>query len=165
MRDAPTWVTSLPHGALRQQLLYRWTRTVERTCCYCGVKWSGLLRFGPRSVCLNEQCEREHKKALKRKERQAYGNTHRRRAKRFGCDFEPVNPLYVFERDRWRCKLCGVSTPRSLRGSIDDRAPELDHIVPLSIGGAHTAANLQCACRSCNGKKGATALGQLNLAI
>jgi 5-methylcytosine-specific restriction endonuclease McrA len=44
-----------------------------------------------------------------------------------------------------------------------DDAPELDHIVPLACGGAHTYQNTQCTCRECNGRKGATILGQLRL--
>jgi 5-methylcytosine-specific restriction endonuclease McrA len=35
-------------------------------------------------------------------------------------------------------------------------APELDHIIPLSAGGAHTLDNVACAHRSCNLEKGDT---------
>lgn len=46
-----------------------------------------------------------------------------------------------------RCYLCGHLIPKGRR--------HLDHIVPLSKGGAHVASNLACACRSCNARKGA----------
>lgn len=76
---------------------------------------------------------------------------------------ESVNPVTVFQRDKWRCQLCGVKTPRRLRGSYEPDAPEMDHVVPLSLGGEHSYRNTQCACRSCNGKKSNTPLGQLRL--
>lgn len=83
--------------------------------------------------------------------------------KRRGAVVENVNPIEVFQRDGWRCQLCGVKTPRKLRGTYDDRAPELDHIVPISKGGEHSYINTQCACRRCNGLKGDVPLGQMRL--
>lgn len=74
-----------------------------------------------------------------------------------------VDPVRVFERDGWKCQLCGIAAPKRLRGSCDPQAPELDHIVPLSKGGAHTYENTQCAHRSCNMWKGSKPLGQLLL--
>ena len=40
------------------------------------------------------------------------------------------------------------------------RSPELDHIIPLSKGGAHTPENTQCVCRQCNSEKADKPLGQ-----
>jgi 5-methylcytosine-specific restriction endonuclease McrA len=101
---------------------------------------------------------------------QACGDKHSRRiskakrkAKQRGLSSEAVNPLLVFERDGWRCQLCWCSTPRRLRGKMVDRAPELDHIIPLAIGGEHSYRNTQCACRACNIAKGARPLGQMRL--
>ncbi|WP_368046071.1 HNH endonuclease [Rhizobium sp. CBN3] len=69
---------------------------------------------------------------------------------------ENVDPIKVFDRDKWKCQICGCTTPRKLRGTYDDRAPELDHIMPLSLGGAHSYMNTQCACRRCNAAKSNT---------
>lgn len=77
--------------------------------------------------------------------------------------WHPVDPMVVFERDGWRCHLCGIKTPKHLRGTTDDRAPECDHIVPIAAGGSHTYENSACACRKCNRQKGAKPLGQLLL--
>jgi 5-methylcytosine-specific restriction endonuclease McrA len=77
-------------------------------------------------------------------------STHRRRAKKFGCSYEPVSKRKVFERDGWKCQICGISTPEAKRGTIDDDAPELDHIIPLAKRGDHSYRNTQCACRRCN---------------
>lgn len=91
---------------------------------------------------------------------------HERRAKRAGVPYVyGIKPHAVFERDAWRCQLCGCKTPKRLRGRMVDRAPELDHIIPLSKGGGHVWVNLQCVCRKCNMKKNDKPLGQLRLAV
>jgi 5-methylcytosine-specific restriction endonuclease McrA len=80
-----------------------------------------------------------------------------------GAASESVNAMAVFERDGWRCHMCRRLTPRSLRGPHKQRAPELDHIVPLSKGGNHTYANTACSCRECNGRKSNAIMGQPSL--
>lgn len=87
----------------------------------------------------------------------------RRRALARGVSSERVDPIKVFERDKWSCQICGVKTPRKLRGSYDDKAPELDHVMPISLGGAHSYMNTQCACRKCNADKSNTPPAQPSL--
>ncbi len=67
-----------------------------------------------------------------------------------------LDPFVVFDRDGWCCKECGSPTPKSKRGTYDDDAPELDHVKPLSKGGAHSYENTQCLCRRCNSEKSDT---------
>ncbi|MGW5384846.1 TerD family protein [Nocardia sp. NPDC003963] len=50
----------------------------------------------------------------------------------------------VWQRDGGRCAECG-----------DSHYLEFDHVIPLSRGGATSAANLQILCRGCNRTKGA----------
>jgi hypothetical protein len=89
-----------------------------------------------------------------------HGGGPRRRCRYFGVPFEPVSPYLVFNRDEWKCKICGTSTPEEKRGTYFDDAPEVDHIWALSkiVGGVkspgHVFSNCQCACRKCNSKKG-----------
>jgi 5-methylcytosine-specific restriction endonuclease McrA len=66
----------------------------------------------------------------------------------------PIDPIAVFDRDGWRCYICGVATPKDLRGSFDDMAPELEHKIALANGGLHILSNVACACRRCNLNKG-----------
>lgn len=116
------------------------TKTTEygdKSRIYCGL------------VCL--------KRAARRASKQA------RRARRSASMVEPVSAFKVFARDGWRCHLCGVRTLKRLRGTTDDRAPELDHIVPLAKGGEHSYRNTACACRRCNIEKSDAMLGQLRL--
>jgi len=88
-----------------------------------------------------------------------------RRAKYYGVPCERFSPIEVFKRDGWRCYLCGVNTPRTARGTSADNAPELDHIVALSRGGAHSMANTACACRRCNGIKHANGAEAARVAV
>ena len=83
---------------------------------------------------------------------------HKRRAMRAGAGYVYFNALDILARDKWTCQLCGEPTPKSLRGTADPRAPELDHILPIAAGGAHVPENCQCACRECNRAKGANHL-------
>jgi endogenous inhibitor of DNA gyrase (YacG/DUF329 family) len=76
---------------------------------------------------------------------------------------ERFDPFEVFERDGWRCHMCGVKTPKKLRGTYEDNAPELDHIIPLAAGGEHSRKNTACSCRKCNIAKSDRPLGQLRL--
>lgn len=52
----------------------------------------------------------------------------------------------VFARDGGRCALCGKRVAR--------KDATADHIVPVSLGGPHSLANIQLAHRSCNSRKG-----------
>jgi 5-methylcytosine-specific restriction endonuclease McrA len=112
-------------------------------------------KFGARRLkyCSN-RCGRKHTKRISK----GVDRARRRRAA-----IETVNPIKVFDRDKWKCQFCGTKTPRSLRGTNEGRAPELDHIIPLARGGEHSYANTQCLCRTCNGSKGDKVLGQLRL--
>lgn len=76
---------------------------------------------------------------------------------------ESVDPIKVFDRDKWKCCLCGIKTPKNKRGSYDNNAPEMDHIISLAEGGDHSYRNTQCLCRRCNAEKGATTKGQFLL--
>jgi hypothetical protein len=87
----------------------------------------------------------------------------KRQARLAAATIEDVDPYVVFTRDRWRCRLCGVKTPRAKRGTYDDDAPELDHIIPIAKKGEHSYRNTQCACRACNIKKSDRPMGQLLL--
>lgn len=73
----------------------------------------------------------------------------RRRAKTLGADIAEVGAVYeqVARARRIRCYWCLRFVPRSQR--------HVDHIIPLSKGGSHTAANLCCSCAACNLSKGA----------
>ena len=51
----------------------------------------------------------------------------------------------VHKRAKFRCELCGISA--------DEKALEVDHIVPRNKGGSDDPSNLQSLCYSCNAMK------------
>jgi diadenosine tetraphosphate (Ap4A) HIT family hydrolase len=53
----------------------------------------------------------------------------------------------VLKRAGFRCELCGIPA--------DERAIEVDHIVPRKHGGEDDLTNLQALCYKCNANKGA----------
>lgn len=77
----------------------------------------------------------------------------RYRARLQSARIETFDPYEIFERDKWACYICGVDTPMALRGTNEANAPELDHVIPLAAGGAHSRANTACSCRRCNNAK------------
>jgi 5-methylcytosine-specific restriction endonuclease McrA len=58
----------------------------------------------------------------------------------------------------WECMWCGVELEETLGHDNNDRYPTLEHIVPLSEGGAkgncRDLSNLGVACRKCNNNRG-----------
>jgi 5-methylcytosine-specific restriction endonuclease McrA len=121
-------------------------------CRECGIEFIPSFGNKHRSYCSNKCIKRRRGRVEKAR---------RRALMRNGGNVERFDPLNVLQRDQWRCQLCGVKTPKRLRGTLGDNAPELDHIVPLAMGGDHTIANTQCLCRKCNQQKGATIAGQM----
>jgi 5-methylcytosine-specific restriction endonuclease McrA len=65
---------------------------------------------------------------------------------------ERIDPLEVFARDDWTCHICRRPVDRTAppRSSA---SPSIDHVVPLSRGGAHTLNNVRCAHYGCNSGK------------
>ena len=113
-----------------------------RTCIECGNKYQSARS---RQVYCGTRCS---EKALRR--------NRRRRIRVAMVSTQRFTARQVFERDNWRCYLCGVDTPEFLQGSADAQAPSIDHVFPLSRGGTHSLDNVRCACRRCNSRKGAS---------
>ncbi len=108
-------------------------------------------------------CTRECRRAVHNQG--TAGNCHKRRARERGLPFEDIDKVKVFERDGWRCQLCGCHTPQHLQGKRHPQAPQLDHIVPMARRGGHTWSNVQCACMRCNLRKGARPAEQPGLPL
>jgi len=74
------------------------------------------------------------------------------RARKRTQSVERVKPELVLERDGHICQLCFEPVDLTV-GPRHRLAPSLDHIVPISKGGAHSYANIQLAHIGCNAKK------------
>lgn len=140
---------------------------ITLSCCRgCGKGFDrrepGASMYRCSIACADKAKEETRRKARQSPSRKA--DKKRRKAMARGAKgAERVDVTRVFERDGYRCGICGRKTLASKRGTCHPRAPELDHIVAIALGGSHTYGNVQTACRSCNGTKGAAALGQLHL--
>lgn len=131
--------------------------------CGCGTEMQRYARrCGPCAERAAAVAKQRYRQSPQRKAARRKGKAWRRAVER-GVTAERFDPFEIFERDRWRCHMCGCKTPKRLRGTYENNAPELDHIVPLAAGGQHTRMNTACACRKCNGLKADKPLGQLRL--
>lgn len=54
----------------------------------------------------------------------------------------PKLRLFVLQRDKFRCRLCGAGAASSVL--------EIDHITPRSEGGSNDKTNLRVLCHECN---------------
>ena len=76
-------------------------------------------------------------------------------------DLSPVayTDLEIFERDRWRCHLCG----KKVDPMADRKAPNgatIDHLLPIALGGRDEPANVACAHNRCNREKRTRAMNE-----
>lgn len=108
-------------------------------------------------------------RACKRKQinktRRAYGKNIRDRAIRFGVERVPYSRDDVFNRDCWRCQLCRCDLLHKWTYNKTTLVPHprnatIDHIIPMSKGGADAEWNVQACCLTCNGKKSDSTKGQ-----
>lgn len=133
----------------------------KRKCSVCSVVFHRTTHGRVGFYC-SKTCAR----SVEKRTRPRGGKSSESRARRKGAKVDySITPAGVCARDGWHCRLCGRSTPSKLRGTYLPNAPEVDHIVPIGAGGAHTWDNVQCACRACNIKKGDKPLGQMRLAV
>jgi 5-methylcytosine-specific restriction endonuclease McrA len=69
-----------------------------------------------------------------------------RRARLLEVFVEEVDPAVLWERDEGVCGICG--------DGCDHADYQIDHRVPLALGGEHSYANTQVAHPLCNLRKG-----------
>jgi hypothetical protein len=63
------------------------------------------------------------------------------------------DPLTIFVRDRWRCRICGGGvSPRKI-GLLTPNAPTIDHVEPVGAGGVHSLENVRLAHKKCNSRR------------
>lgn len=135
---------------------------LPRRCKHCGVMF--VPEYGnKRRIFCSDRCARS---ASKREGSHNFNSIGRKKMRSLHGDawrehYEPINRRKVFERDKWRCQLCGGKI--RVTDEWHPKQATIDHIVPLALGGDHTYANVQSCCMECNSQKGATIQGQQRL--
>lgn len=84
---------------------------------------------------------------------------HLRRARMLNAYTELVDPLVIAKRDKYKCHICRKRINMNL-DCKDKYSATMDHLIPLSLGGDHSYANIRLAHRSCNSSKGNRAVNE-----
>ena len=103
-------------------------------------------------------CIEAHNKADRKQYNKDTHGKHKLRAKKYGVGFERgISLQALVRRDGLNCALCGKPCNWNdiRQGYCGPAYPSIDHIIPMSKGGAHEWNNVQVAHRSCNTMKGA----------
>jgi len=121
----------------------------------CDYTWEALA-FSPARIdtalWTPEFAQRSEKRDRINRARGAY----RARMRALGVDdpeADPVDPHDIYVRDGWKCCICGGRVDPSLSWP-DPWVATLDHVRPVSRGGAHAQDNLATAHWVCNLIKG-----------
>lgn len=105
----------------------------ERNCVHCGVAMPKAMRADAR-FC-SEAC-----------------NSAAHKLKRKGMPRREILRAYIIERDRSICHLCGKK--------VEPGEIHLDHVIPLSLGGAHDETNIRVSHAFCNLSKHARPMNE-----
>ena len=84
--------------------------------------------------------------------------TNRHRSRKYAASLTPVTQqdwLNILNAYAHRCAYCSVGGVRL----------EQEHVIPLSMGGEHSAENIVPACRACNARKGQRTPDQAGMRI
>ena len=138
--------------------------TRRKTACSdaCAARHDRARRTDPsrRAAARARQNERRHAPSERARRRDAYAawaaanpdvkanSRHAYRARRRGAHVDDVDRRVVWERDNGICHICRVAA--------DPADWHLDHVIPLSRGGAHAYDNVAVSHPACNIRKGAS---------
>lgn len=120
------------------------------TCKQCAEVFVGKW------VTLCPACVRANHREGKRRQHRI------RRARLASVLVVPYRSGDIFERDGYRCHLCGRMTRRDAVVP-HPKAPTIDHLVPISAGGADAPLNVATAHFECNWRRSDGGVAQLRL--
>lgn len=121
-------------------------------CIHCGEPF---VDNQPARIVCSPRCGRRHNKQRGKATRRARMRT---------AFVAPVHRARIYERDRWRCQICGKAVQQDAEVP-HPLAPTIDHIIPLALGGTHEPSNVQLAHFKCNALKSHIGTGDQLLLI
>lgn len=145
----PDYVERMRVAAAERQRASYVPVSYDRACAVCGTAF--VAHRSDRRYC-SAECRRKAYSAARRADGRAADYTARRRALEKGAKVSRGRRLAILERDAWVCQLCSHPARREAVYPDWDFAV-IDHIVPLTSGGAHEAENWQAAHAFCNSLK------------
>lgn len=140
--------------AIRRRLARREHPTLTTACSECGQPFT-YVRYNHERLTCSDRCDNRRSRRLDpdgHAARKARRDAILRRQFALGTA-DLVIPKRVFDRDGWRCWLCGQLVDRHARVPHYG-APTMDHVIPLAMGGEHTYENIRCAHFICNSRRG-----------
>lgn len=136
---------------VKDRFALRWAAfQMEHPCSECGEPY---LPAPGDPVVMHPKCKKAQKRRVAREKYTTADGLRKsdlRRARERGSEWERVAKGKIFERDGWRCQICGGKTRGRYPSPL---SASLDHIVPVSKGGGHVASNMQTAHLRCNLQK------------
>lgn len=143
----------------KAQQAKRRTTTDATNCVVCDkalpTRTTTALRIYCSKACYNKSPATRARNARKQGKRRAI------KLKAFVSD---VNRFAIYERDGWRCQICKLKVNPRYTGT-HPKAPSLDHIIPLAVGGTHQPSNVQLTHFGCNARKSSRAANDQLLLI
>ena len=128
------------------------------TCKGCGKQYTPRIyikSYGGKTFSNIGYCSKKCRKHDLN--RHQVKDSHRHRAKKYGCEYDPAVTLKkLIERDGLRCRICGgMCNPDDHEWTeyFGPSSPTIDHIKPMALGGSHTWDNVQVAHAICNSIK------------
>jgi 5-methylcytosine-specific restriction endonuclease McrA len=139
----------LPEGYLAKRLRKQQRVEIVKTCAQCGC----VVPKG-KHLCVDclalLACERRRVYRSTPNGRAGHWqHKQMQRARRAGVACERVDPRVVYARDDWTCHVCGEPIDMDAPARTP-RSATIDHVVPLSKGGAHSMENVRPAHFLCN---------------
>ena len=127
---------------LRKRQAYQPKPPISNRCKQCGNAFTSSSRS---KVHCSIECRKQTEK-----DRRKDQNARRELRKRGGSTSgERVYRRHIYERDGWRCRICGKKVNRLLKYP-HPRSASIDHIKPIAHGGTHEPCNVQLAHWICN---------------
>lgn len=124
----------------------------------CLVCQSWFVSTNRRDQTCSAECRETRALDSKRRGKQ------RRRAIQRSAYVADVYRRQVYDRDGWRCHLCGKPVNRKAKAP-HPRSATIDHLIPLAAGGTHEPTNCRTAHFLCNARKGDRGGGEQLLLI